>query len=166
MKDEAKAVRLACPLIFVDHSPIRVQCADIGILATDKRETNGSSIIRCWRRDRATNAATIAVCIGESVPVHLPRFQATDQHSTSPVRLRRDGYGLRCDHALKLRILRNLDGKPLGRRWNWMPSSPQQHAVAVRIAGSDSLRKELAALTPMHGRSFRKRHAPCCGRAE
>src|SRR6185437_8830850 len=92
-------------LIFKDHPAIGIELAFIHALTTDKGEIDGSWIVRRGRGDRPADAATVPLCIGETVPVDAGRFEMTDQHARRPIRFRRDGRGRFGDDAAEGIIL-------------------------------------------------------------
>ena|SRR5438477_11193874 len=90
MQHEAQLARFGGPLVFEDHSTIRILRSLIHVLAAHERERHGPGIIQSRRRNRSTDTATIAILVREAIPIGTCRLQAADQHSASPVGSSRD----------------------------------------------------------------------------
>src|SRR5471032_1145640 len=75
-------------LILKDHPAIAVELAFIDALAADEGEIYRPWIVRQRRGDRAADAATVPLSIGEAVPVDARRLEVTDQHARRPIRFR------------------------------------------------------------------------------
>jgi len=135
VKNESDLFRLACPLIFENHPPVSVLSSLIRVLAAYKDELHWTHVRFFWRGDRPPNAASFAKFVGESVPIHVTRFQPTYKHAAGVIGIsadRRIGGGY---HVLELFVFGDLDMKFVDERIvDRGAASPQQDAVAVGIA--------------------------------
>src|SRR4051794_24751073 len=148
VQDKAEPVLLSSVLIFEDHSSIRVLRSEVCVLTTDEREAHWPGIIVGRRGDGAADAAAVTLRIGKAIPIDLGRLQSSDQHTTGPIRRRRNRDFLSCDHMLERLVERHFDGQLFGRLRLRCPPGPQQYAVAVGIAGGYTFREKLATLMP------------------
>src|SRR6185369_3813148 len=156
VQNEAEAVLLRSFLILEDHSSVRVHRSEICVLATDEREMYRPEIIIGRRGNGAADAAAGTLRISKAIPIDLRRLQSADQHTTGPIRLRRNRHSLRCDHTLERLVERHFDDQFLGRFRLRSSPGPQQHAVAVRIARGYTFREKVAPLAPGNLRGSRE----------
>src|SRR5215208_3312815 len=68
VENEAELIGLRRALILEDHPAIAVEPAFIDALATDEGEIDRPRIVGQRRGDRAADAATVPLSIGEAVP--------------------------------------------------------------------------------------------------
>src|SRR6185369_2177218 len=67
MQHEAELLLGCGALVFPDHPSVGIQMTYADILATDESEARRPRIVRAWRRQRAADAAAIALVVDEAV---------------------------------------------------------------------------------------------------
>src|SRR4029077_16133996 len=151
VKNETELIRGRRALILKDHPAIAVELAFINALAADKGEMARPWIVRQRRGDRPADAATVALSIGEAVPVDARRLEMTDQHARSPIRFRGDRRGRLGDDTPERIILGHLHREHTSAARLERPPSPEDDAARIGIAGRDALRIQVAPLVPAGG---------------
>src|SRR5215469_12547260 len=88
VENETELISGRRALILKDHAAIAVELTFIHALAADEGEIERPWIVRQRRGDRAADAATAPLIVGEAVPVDARRLEMTDQHARRPIRFR------------------------------------------------------------------------------
>src|SRR6185436_7556641 len=135
-------------LIFEDHAAVGVELAFIDTLAADEGEVDRAWIVRPRRGDGPADAAAVALGVGEAIPIHAGRLEASGKHPARPVRRRRNRRRGAGDDAAKALVLGDLDRQHMAGALIEGPPGPQDDAVGSRIPRSHALRIKIAALLP------------------
>ena len=144
---EATAIAVGSLLVLVDHPAIRVAGAELIVLAGDEREAYRGAVGARGSGDRAPRTTRVPALIDESIPVLPPWSESRCEHAAGPVAARRDRRVRLADHMLESRIGSDLRGETRGAvAVHGRTARPQEHAVGMRIARRDALRKEIPAL--------------------
>src|SRR5215813_3530497 len=160
MKDEVESFGLRGPFVLEDHAAVRVLRTLIDVLAAHKREARCVRVIAGRRSPRAAKATRETVIVDESIPVHPSWSEPTDERATRPIRFDRYRHARRGDHPSEAAVLRDLHQETsLPPNVLKGAPGPQEDAVRLRIAGSDTLGIEIAPLFPCAARRPRKRAA-------
>jgi len=160
MQDETQALVGCRVLVVVDHAPVGRLRAEIRVLAGNECEAHGAPVIMRRGRQRAADAAAIAVGIGEAIPVLARGFEAADEHAAGPVRVGCDGGFFDRDDVGEIGVFGHFEIERSGLGGVRRVARPQHHAVEGRIARGDPFAKRLAMLAPFRSRRRGDRAAP------
>jgi hypothetical protein len=125
MQHEPEAILGRGLLVLEDHASIRILRTVVDVLARHEREAHRPPIVFGRRRQRAADAAAVAIGIGEAIPVFVRRLEAADQHAAGPIGSRRY-FHVRCrDDVLECLVRCDFAGQVhAGLRTGARPTSP------------------------------------------
>src|SRR6516164_3476475 len=124
MQYKSQTIGVRGALVLENHPAIGILGALVRILATYESKSHRPWIVFCWRRDRATGAASIAVRIAETIPIDMCGFQAADEHTARPIRCFRDRRFRGCDNPGEAFVFRDFYNQLACGIALWWPARP------------------------------------------
>ncbi len=149
VQHKTQTIFLRSMFVLKNHSPVGVLRSLGDVLAGDEREAYSSAVVVSRRSDGSSDAASVSMQVGKSIPVDFRWLQSASQHAAGPIGSFADRRFRSCDNPAERVIFRDLDrqlahGIPVHRR----TAGPQKNAIAFGIPGGHSFRIKVAAFAP------------------